>query len=508
MGVHVVDILVVFAYLLALGAVGAYFSRRQQSLDGYLSAHRSMAWLPVGLSLMAALNSGIDYLTQPSATIRYGLVLIVGTLSWIPLYFWVSRVAFPFYHRLDYYTAYEYLEARFDVRVRTLAAAIFVLWRLGWMATALYVPCLAVAAATGGAVDLITMIVVLGALVTIYTMLGGMQAVIWNDVMQFCIMFGGLAATVGIVLVNVPGGLPQVMESAAAAGKTDLWVPITNVLTQPVTVPALLFALIVGRAAQYTSDQVMVQRLQTTRSITDARRAFAIHAAGDVVWMIGLSLVGLALFAYFQYRPPTSEIEPDRVLPYFMAEAFPIGATGLVIAAILAASLSSIDSAIHSCSAVLVIDGYYRLGRGRNIVRGSIAREDEPAHLRATRVATLLVGLAGTLLATNVVRIGNLLEIANKLINSFTGPLLGIYLLAMFSRRVGARSVLLGGLAGAVASYYVAYHSTLSFYWPSTAGLLATLLGGYASARIAPERIEESALRLTWTGVLQRPVGR
>src|SRR5918994_1836737 len=180
-----VDFVIVVAYLAALAIVGAVFSRRQTSADAFLVAGRRMAWFPVGMSLMAALNSGIDYLTQPSATIQYGLVLVTGVLSWLFLYPWVATVVFPFYKRLNFYSVYEYLESRFDVRVRTLAAAIFIVWRLGWMATALYVPCLAIDAVTGGAVDLTLMIVVLGALVTLYTMLGGIQAVIWNDVLQF-----------------------------------------------------------------------------------------------------------------------------------------------------------------------------------------------------------------------------------------------------------------------------------------------------------------------------------
>ena len=144
---HALDWAIIAIYLIAMAAIGIYFSRRQTSLDQYLLAGRHMGWLPVGISLMAALNSGMDYLMQPSSTIRYGLVLAVGIVSWLPLYPWVTRVAFPFYHRLNFYSVYEYLEARFDLRVRTLAAVIFLFWRLGWMATAMYVPSLAVNAA-------------------------------------------------------------------------------------------------------------------------------------------------------------------------------------------------------------------------------------------------------------------------------------------------------------------------------------------------------------------------
>src|SRR5215467_2711772 len=223
---HLLDLVILVVYLSALTCVGVYFSRRQRSLDEYFLARQSMTWLPVGLSLMAALDSAIDYLMQPSSTIRYGLVLLTGTTSWLLLYPWVARVTLPFYRRLNYFTAYEYLEARFDVRVRSLAAGIFIVWRLGWMATAIYVPCLAISAATGGRIPLTPMILVLGAVVTMYTALGGVQAVIWNDVMQFCVRFGGLAAVVWIAVQSVPGRFGEIWQVASAAGKTTLIAPV------------------------------------------------------------------------------------------------------------------------------------------------------------------------------------------------------------------------------------------------------------------------------------------
>jgi SSS family solute:Na+ symporter len=462
---HLVDWLIVGAYFLSMALVGIYFSRRQKSLDHYLRAEQSMGWLPVGLSLMAALNSGMDYLMQPSSTIKYGVVLVLGITSWLALYPWVAKVVFPFYHRLNFYTVYEYLEARFDVRVRTLAAVIFLLWRLGWMATAMYVPSLAINAASGGQVDLNTMTIIVGALVTLYTMLGGIEAVIWNDVAQFCIMFGGLAATVVIVWSTIPGGLSEIWSVNAAAGKLDWWPPLvapatTGVLPhvksffeQPVTLITLLTALIVGRMAQYTSDQVMVQRLQTTRSLKDARSAFIVNAAGDALWMIGLSFVGFALFAYFQHAPLPPEFATDKLVPYFMSLAFPAGAVGLVIAAIMAASLSSIDSAINSCTSVAVIDIYNRVWKGADVRAATMTPVEEREQVLVSRIATVFFGALGTTLACNVSRIGSLLEINAKVVNAFTGPLFGIVLLAMFSRRASSAAALGAGVAGALAAY-------------------------------------------------------
>lgn len=522
-GLHWIDVALVLAYLAALAGVGVYFSRRQKSMDDFFLAGRSMGWLPIGLSLMAALNSGIDYLQQPSATVKYGLVMTMGSLSWVFLYFWVAHVTLPFYRRLRIVSAYEYLERRFDVRVRTLAAGIFVIWRLGWMATALYVPCLAVHAATGGKLPLVPLVVFLGVIVTMYTMLGGIQAVIWTDVIQFCVMFSGLAITVVVALANVPGGLAEVWGTAQAAGKTSVipalaappaegWLgAIAAYFTEPISLSAFLIAVVVGRTAGYTCDQVMIQRFQTTRTLRDSKQAFVINAVGDALWMVGLAVVGLALFSYFHHEPlppgVSFEGRSDPIFPTFMAKAFPVGVMGLVIAAIIAASLSSLDSAINACTSVIVVDFYHRLIRGREAASGPRSDASQREEMRVSRIATAALGAAGVALAAVVGEIGDLIEISNKVIQSFTGPLLGIYMLGMFSARARAGGVLAAGLLGAVVSAYVAFFTKISFLWPSTFSFLATLVAGYAWCRLVPGEVPEAARRLTWRGVMREPDG-
>ena len=511
------DAAIIVAYLAVLIGVGVYFSRRQRSLDEFFLARQSMTWLPVGLSLMAALDSAIDYLMQPSSTIKYGLILLIGTSSWLFLYPWVAHVTLPFYRRLNYYTAYEYLEARFDVRVRSLAAGIFIVWRLGWMATAIYVPCLAISAATGGRIPLGPTVLVLGCVVTLYTALGGVQAVIWNDVIQFCVRFGGLAAVVAIAAASVPGGLGEIWRVADAAGKTTIIAPIAGsaggviarlqaFFEQPLNIVAIMVALMVGRMAAYVGDQIMVQRLQTTKSLADARKAFIVNAAGDIIWMFALSFVGLALFAYYQLHALPPDFSTDKILPYFMSLTFPRGIVGLVIASIMASSLSSVDSAINSCTSVVVVDFYNRLWLGRQTGHERSSAEQRHEVL-VSRVATVAFGAAGTILATNVSRIGSLLEIANKLINAFTGPLFGIYLLAMFSRRATATPALVAGVAGTLTSYYVAYQTSIGFMWPSTFGLAATLTVGAAMTAISGARPTPAAVRLTWRQVSRAAEG-
>jgi Na+/proline symporter len=169
----------------------------------------------------------------------------------------------------------------------------------------------------------------------------------------------------------------------------------------------------------------------------------------------------------------------------------------------MASSLSSVDSAINSCTSVIVVDFYNRLVLNRQTGHRSTHTEDRHEVL-ISRIATVAFGGLGTLLATNVSRIGSLLEIANKLINAFTGPLFGIYLLAMFSRRAGSTATLAGGIVGTLASYYVAYHTSIGFMWPSTFGLAATLGTGWTLSLVPAGRPTAAALQLTWRNVMQQ----
>jgi SSS family solute:Na+ symporter len=244
----------------------------------------------------------------------------------------------------------------------------------------------------------------------------------------------------------------------------------------------------------------MVQRLQTTKSLADARKAFIVNAAGDIIWMFALSFVGLALFAYFQVHTLPPDFSTDKILPYFMSLTFPRGIVGLVIASIMASSLSSVDSAINSCTSVVVVDFYNRLWLRRQTGH-ELSSVEQRHEVVVSRVATMAFGAAGTMLAINVSRIGSLLEIANKLINAFTGPLFGIYLLAMFSRRATATPTLVAGVAGSMTSYYVAYHTSIGFMWPSTFGLAATLIIGAVMTALSGSRPTPAALQLTWRDV-------
>ncbi len=508
------DWAIIGLYMLMLLSIGWYHSRRQRSLKEYFLAGKHMSWLPLGLSLMAALNSGIDYLTQPSAFLKFGIAVVLGSLSWFVLYPYAFFVTMPMYRRLDVYSAYEYLENRFNVAVRSLTAVIFLLWRLGWMATALYVPCLAFHTATGGQLPLKPTILVLGAVATTYTMLGGVKAVIWTEVIQFLAMFGGLLLTLVVVFINVPVSMGELFDAALSGGThvttqaatAGFAAQVLELFREPVTWWGMLIAVLVGRLTSYTSDQVMVQRFQTSRTIRDIRQGFLITAVSDSVWMVTLTFVGVALSIYFRKEnlPDWVASNTDYYFPYFMSRVFPQGTTGPVIAAIVAASLSAIASAINSQSTVIFVDFYNRLVKGRRRPLENPDADEQRFQLRLSRVAAVVAGLSGTLLACQLDQLGTLFEIGNKVIQTFTGPVLAIFWLGMFTRRATSASAFLGGLVGTLVGVYVAFFSTLSFLWPAVFGFVSAMIVGYSLGIVSP--MSKAAEQWNWFAITRQPL--
>ena len=532
----VLDALIILAYLGMLTGIGIYFSRHQSNLEEYFLASKTMGWLPIGMSLMAALNSGIDYVMQPSSIIIYGLVFIFGVFSWFFLYPWAAYVTIPFYRRLNVLSAYEYLETRFDGKVRTLIAVLFLAWKVGWMGTALYVPCLVLSEISGRMFQPWQLVIVMGFVVTVYTMLGGIKAVVWTEVIQFVVMLTGLAVMVGVVTYHV-GGFRAVWDAAAADGKTalvyhipgfgdaGLWERIRLFFAEPKTLVGLLIASVVGRMAGYTGDQVMIQRFQTSKSVKDSRQGFIINALGDSVWSIGLSFVGLGLYAYFKAKGWPAELAgddaKDHTVPYFLRTVFPTGILGLTLAATLAASLSAIASGINACTTVTMVDFYERLIKGKAKVPQSEMRdahEEGRKDVALSRAITVVFGLFGMALAIWVSLTGmNIIQIAQKVIQTYTGPMLGIYVLGMFTRRTNALGVLLGGIVGTAIALYIAFffgyrdadgkwHDYITFLWPTVFGFVTTVLVGYLLSLVIGSEPSQRAKELNWFTVMKRPL--
>ena len=526
-GLETLDWIVLAAYLMAMVALGASFYKGQKTTRDFFLAGRSMNWFPVGLSLIATLFSANSYMAIPSATQKYGLVLFVGPFViflCIPI---VNRIFLPFYNQMQLYSAYEYLEHRFDVRVRCLASGLFIVWRITWMAAALYSASLALWAATGGNINLYGTIISLGLFATFYTVLGGMKAVIWTDVIQFCVLFGGMIVAATWATSEVTGGIATLFQTMADAGKTSfvanipemeaatgLWAKLMAYfcVQDQMTLIGVIVSHLIAYVTFFTVDQATVQRYFTTRSVEAGRRAFWVTAIGDTAISLCLTTLGMALFAYYSSHPLPEQIagvefQSDWKYPYFIATVLPAGVAGLLVAALYAATMSSLDSGINSCSTAFLVDFWQRLKHGQvRPVEEEASPGDSQSHqLFLARALTLVLGAVVTVLACFVGALGDIIVIGNKLVNSFAGPMFSIFLLGMLTRRARSMGVCVGAVAGMAVMAWLIFWTELNFLWPSAFGLVVSLSVGYGLSLF--ER-EPKAEKLQWTLFEQRKLWR
>jgi SSS family transporter len=462
--------LILIVYMVASVAIGVWFTRRQRSLTAYFVANRTAPWWAAGLSIIATDLSAISYLGAPAwafeKDLRMAMALFLFPLSMVL----VVYLFVPFMARLRLFTIYEYLGERFNAGVRSVASVLFLFIRGGWLANVIFAQGLALSEITS--ISLTTSVWLIGGVSALYTVLGGMEAVLWTDVMQFFVLVGGILVVMGAILWSFGGDVGQIWSIAAAGGHTRL-ISFDVDLTTEVTIWALIVGGLVGNLSSYGSDQVIVQRYFTTRNKGEMARAILFNGLLVVPITLALYLIGTGLFAYYQANPPAVPVEPRRVLAYFIVNDLRPGYSGLVIAGLFAATMSSLSSGMNSLSTATYMDF---IARFRSRVRAS-----ETDHVRTARLCTLGWGAAATIAALYVDRLGTLIEITGKINGFFSGPLLGMFLLGILNRRATSFGVMTGALIGTVVTA-VAAQTALSWIWYGPVGCLATVsLGSLVS---------------------------
>lgn len=550
------DIAAVVLYLAATLAIALACTRRGTGNEEFFLGSRQMPWFAVGLSIMATLMSTISYLAVPGEMIQHGVGFFLGYIhipasTAVVFFCWV-----PFFMRLRMTSAYEYLEHRFSYPARLLAALLFVLLRLGWVAMVIYTSSLALSTMLYGHMPypaerlpgLYGCILLMGLLTTLYTSLGGIRAVIWTDVMQSAVMFAGMAITVGYVLLATGTG-PVTWWQLAAEVRPAHTTPVLFSLDMTVRVTIITVAVqqFFWTICTHGSDQVVVQRYFATRSLAAARRSYLISAGADVVAGVLLALAGLALLAFYLDYPTHlpagykvvgaqqgDRIYPgDKVFPYFISHQLSWGLGGVILSALFAAAMSSISSGVNSVAAVTSNDILSRL-----FPRWS----QKTADAWFARGLSLCVGLLVTLLALGVAEIAhdskrNIIDLMNKGFNLFLGPLAGLFFAGMFLPRCRTRSVVLGTLCSMALSVVWSYWAeiglvlerastaagawwfailgheaggrpkvptiTMAICLPCITSFLVSALAGWLWEPRAPH----PGLRLTWLAVMRTPLG-
>jgi len=482
-------------YLAAMLGIGVFFAQRQQTTEEYFLAGRKMPWLVVALSMFASLTSAVTYMGLPATAYQENVaLLVVCVISPLvaPFLVWIF---YPFYRRLRVTTSYEYIAARFGHRARAAVSALFILARLGWLGTVIYAPALALAVVTG--LPLWAAILLMGLIATGYTVLGGITADIWTDVAQFVIMIAG-AVWVALTLIhNVPDGLAGILQTARAAGHLQIFEWRFSLFEMSGFVVAVTFFFQLMQ--DYGTDQTTVQRLMTTPTFRGTALAIGFNALTDF-FMIGLLLfIGLGLFAFhgaFPERLPAS-VSGDTILPYYIIHALPDGISGLLITAIFAAAMSSMDSGISSLATVVVND-FVKPARRK--------AADDRQDLRLAKLLTLLLGLFATGTAFLIASIGPIIKAYTTIISLFNGPILALFLLGMLTRRAHFAGWAIGAGA-AIAATLVLQHVVKAhwvYFFPCS--FFTAFIVGWLASRLIARPPAAAALTIGSAG--QQPDGR
>ena len=470
--------LVLVLYLAAMVGIGVFTSRREKTTDQFFLAGQRIPWWAAGLSIFGTQLSAITFMAIPATAFKEDWVRMIGNLMILPVLPLVICLFLPFYRRLKISTAYEYLERRFNLAVRQLASLLFILFQLGRMGVVLFLPAIALSEVTG--MNVYLCITMMGVLATIYTVLGGIEAVIWTDVVQVIVLLGGALLCVVIVCYDA-GGASAAVKTAADAGKFHM----LNWNWSPASFGA--WVMIVGNffanMVPYATDQTVVQRYMTTKNEKQAANSLWLNFAMTIPTALVFYGLGTALFVFYANNGDVAQPEDaNRIVPWFVVRQLPPGIAGLVISGVFAAAMSSLDSSMNSVATAFTNDFYRRL---------KPAVSD--AHcLNLAKLVTVVIGVVGTAIALWMAtqEIYYLFDYFNTLVGLIGGGLLGVFLLATLTRRASATGALVGLVTGAGVTMLVAYSPSIkvNFYLYAMIGCLTCFAVGYLVSLIAPQQ--------------------
>jgi solute:Na+ symporter, SSS family len=464
------DLTIIFVYLIGITLFGIAFRRGQSTIRDYFLGNRTAPWWALALSIVATETSTLTIIGTPA-------LAFAGNLTFLQLVFGylVGRVVIvllflPYYFRGEYYTAYQLMERRFGAKVKAAAASTFLVTRALAEGVRIAAIALVVKAALGTGQR--TSVLVIMALVLVYTFEGGMKAVIWTDVVQSLLYLSGSLAGLFLLLHKIPGGWESVAHAAAATNKFRVF-DFSFSLVNPAKTYTFWSGVIGGgflTMASHGTDQTIVQRLLAAKSERESKLAL-LASGGIILFQFALFLV-LGVMLYAWYGAPV--IHPgqsyDAVFPDFIVTVMPSGMRGLMIAAIIAVAMSNASGSLNSLAASTVMD--FHAWRGISMPAGK-----SPDHiLRLSRSMTLVWGIVLAVLGT--FQWGPLLEAGLTIASITFGSLLGLFLLAFLLRRATPSGALTGMFVGLVAMLYIYFRTPLLWTWYVLTGAAITFFAG------------------------------
>ncbi|MGK7944816.1 MAG: sodium:solute symporter [Microcystaceae cyanobacterium] len=491
---HIIDWLIVAIYALVVLAIGAIASRNQDKKDKDTDDFmvRPLPWWALGISIIATSFSAASLLGGPGQGYQNGFLYLQLQFGDLIGYALVILLFLPFFIKLNLTTAYEYLEQRFDAKTRSLGSLCFLLFVIARLGGLLYAASLVVSTITGLSVP--ASILLVGIISTIYTATGGITAVVWTDVLQFVMIFVGLGAGIWTLGSAVDGGLTTLWTAAGEGGKLTMinldWDP-----SSIYSLPTALLAYGILSFAVAGTNQQSVQRYVCCEDETSARKAIFLGWFSGFVGVAATLLLGVLLYGFYSLQGGLpEEIQGDGILSYFIVNQVPVGASGLLVAAIFAAAMSSIDSALHSLATCMTVDFYKRYA------------SPSPSPLQCERIAQLLIvvwGIIGIFAAFYVAATGkDLLPFLVTYTTMFLGPLLGVFLMGVLIPRVNKNGAFYGAVMAVILVIIGSQMGWLTFpgIWRSAITAPLTVILGLGISLLGSPPNKKSIKGLTfWT---------
>lgn len=499
-GLHWIDWVLIGLYILIVLGLGIYNSRKDRSTDDYFIAQRKHIHpLFIGVSLFATLLSSITYLASPGEMINKGPVSLISKLIVPPIAFAVvGYFIIPALMRIRVNSAYEILEERLGLGIRILGSMAFIGLRLGWMGLLIHIASIALVVSLRlEESSLVWISVVTGLIAIIYTTIGGLRTVVMTDFIQFCLLLFG--ALISIVLITWTMGFSWWPTEWSPSWDAQPFFSLNP--TVRVTLIGGVISGIFWTVATAGSDQTAVQRYMATENAAAARRSYLINMVAFLVVHLTLAILGLALLGFFSQHPEalapgmSIQADGDQLFPHFIANFLPVGISGLVVAAILAAAMSSMDSGVNSITAVVTTDFLKRFGFYPKTDRGN---------LLLSKFMALGIGIIAVFTSTLVHHVpGNFVEMTTKIANLVVTPLFILFILALwvpFATPVGAFLGFAYGLASAILIGFwdvITGQPRLSFQWLGPCSALIDLSVALIVCRYGPRRENKSGQIIT-----------
>lgn len=471
------DHTVVLLFLAGMLFIGVYLAKRERHAKDFFRGGQRIPWWASGLSLFATAASAISLMAMPGKSYAenwiYFTVSIYSVFAYLPL---AVLVFTPIARRLKVATSNEYLERRFNLGIRLFGGVIFALNQmLARMASIMLLPSIALSAIVG--IPMETSILIMGVVTTIYVTLGGLEAVVWTDVIQALVMLASVLICIVAAAISLTTDASTAMQILADQHKLKMFELGFDLLRPTVFIMAT--NVLIGSFGAL-GDQNFIQRVQCTPTEKEARKAVITQMSVAVPLNVVLFSLGTVLFLFYRERPEllNPALKTDGIYPLFAAQVLPVGVAGLVVASLLAATMSTLSSAVNSVANIAVEDFYRRLW----------PRTSDHAIVVLGRVFSIVLGIFGTGAALLLARtsLTSIWDLAVLVTGIVAAPIAGIFTLGVFTRRANTAGVLAGSVAAVATTLYARYGVDVHPFLVGTLGILACVVVGYVSSLVLP----------------------